>query len=252
MSSSVPEDTGASAAEDPRYTPASAAPVEADAVPGTEPKKRPRRRKPVAAPEADVITAPTPEAVPAVAEVAPASAPVPAPMAVEVEVEVATVLPVAARTQGDVANVEVVDDEDEDEEEPDDEEDDLDRERRALDRARRNAPPTQPIRFNSPAFGGANHIKTSDLPETVVLVDGKQRLNAIREFADNKIAVFGGVFLKDFDDGDLLMRRIDILYQVNKLQTKKELLQWYLEMNEGHIAHTKEELDRVREMMKKV
>ncbi|UST53580.1 rRNA pseudouridine synthase [Comamonadaceae bacterium OTU4NAUVB1] len=145
MSSSVPEDTGASAAEDPRSTPASAAPVEADAVPGTEPKKRPRRRKPVAAPEADVITAPTPEAVPAVAEVAPASAPVPAPMAVEVEV--APVLPVAARIQGDVANVEVVDDEDEDEEEPDDEEDDLDRERRALDRARRNAPPTQPIRF---------------------------------------------------------------------------------------------------------
>lgn len=109
----------------------------------------------------------------------------------------------------------------------------------------------QPIRFNSPAFGGATHEKRSDLPETMVIVDGKQRLTAIREFIDNKIAVFGGVYLKDFDEPRVLLLKTDISYSVNKLQTRKELLQWYLEMNEGQIAHTKEELDRVRGLLAK-
>jgi uncharacterized protein with ParB-like and HNH nuclease domain len=109
---------------------------------------------------------------------------------------------------------------------------------------------TQPIRFNSPSFGGARHLPSSDLPETMVIVDGKQRLTAIREFMENKIAVFGGNFLKDFDNPRVLLLRTDIYYSVNKLQTRKELLQWYLEMNEGQIAHTKEELERVRGLLK--
>lgn len=107
----------------------------------------------------------------------------------------------------------------------------------------------QPIRFNSPAFGGHTHAKHSDLPEDVVLVDGKQRLTALMEFMENKFPVFGNVYLKDFDDPALLLRKTSISYQVNKLQTKRELCQWYLEMNEGQVAHTKAELDKVRKMI---
>lgn len=106
-----------------------------------------------------------------------------------------------------------------------------------------------PLRFNSPAFGGHTQEKHSDLNEDVVLVDGKQRLNAVLEFMDNKLEVFGGVFLNEFDNPLLLLRRAGLTYQVNKLQTKKELYRWYLEMNEGQIAHTNDELDRVRKML---
>jgi len=107
----------------------------------------------------------------------------------------------------------------------------------------------QPLRFNSPVFGGENHAKHSDLPETVVLVDGKQRLTTILDFMANKIPVFGGTHLSDFDKPNLLLMRTDITYNVNKLQTKKELYQWYLEMNEGQVAHSKDELQKVRKLL---
>jgi hypothetical protein len=106
-----------------------------------------------------------------------------------------------------------------------------------------------PLRFNSPVFGGHPHAKNSDLDESVVLVDGKQRLSAILEFMDNQFPVFGDVYLKDFDNPMLLCSQCRITYTVNKLQTRKELYQWYLEMNEGQVAHTDEELDKVRVMM---
>jgi uncharacterized protein with ParB-like and HNH nuclease domain len=105
-----------------------------------------------------------------------------------------------------------------------------------------------PIRFNSPEFGGQPRSMNCDLPQTVVLVDGKQRLTALMAFMGNKLKVCGGYLLSDFERQDVLLRRIDITYLVNKLQTKKELYQWYIELNEGQIAHTKDELDKVRVM----
>ena len=152
MSSSVPDDTGAPAAEDP--TPAS--PDAAAAAAAAEPKKRPRRRKPVAAPtEAEpALASPSTDAPAAAdADVADTAATdatpvVPAPVASAAAGDVpapgprsgpATDRPVATEASDDGL--------DEEDEEPDDEEDDLDRERRALDRALRNAPPPQPIRF---------------------------------------------------------------------------------------------------------
>lgn len=107
----------------------------------------------------------------------------------------------------------------------------------------------RPILFNGPAFSGARHEAHSDLPETIVLVDGKQRLSAITDFIDNKLPVFNGHFLNDFDNPKILLRRTTIYYQVNKLQTSRELCQWYLEMNEGQVAHTAEELQKVRDMI---
>ena len=72
---------------------------------------------------------------------------------------------------------------------------------------------------------------------------------AILEFIDGKIPVFGGNYLNDFDDPDLLIRKAEVNYSVNKLQTKAELYKWYLEMNEGQVAHTAEELDKVRVLL---
>jgi 23S rRNA pseudouridine2605 synthase len=146
MSSSVPEDTGAPAAEDPTVTPASASSVPTEVV-GGEPKKRPRRRKPVAAPpEAEPAEATPSSSDDTVAAASAAPAVAVAPPAAPAPVPVRTTAPAESDEAGNASD-------DEDEEEPDDEEDDLDRERRALDRALRNAPPPQPIRFSDVISG---------------------------------------------------------------------------------------------------
>ena len=38
---------------------------------------------------------------------------------------------------------------------------------------------------------------------------------------------------------------------INNLKTKKEVLSQYIEMNEGGTPHTKEEIDKVKELLKK-
>jgi 23S rRNA pseudouridine2605 synthase len=116
---------------------------------GGEPKKRPRRRKPVAAPpeaEPAEATPPPSSSDDTVAAASAAPAVAVAPPAASAPVPVRTTAPAESDEAGNASD-------DEDEEEPDDEEDDLDRERRALDRALRNAPPPQPIRFSDVISG---------------------------------------------------------------------------------------------------
>ena len=41
----------------------------------------------------------------------------------------------------------------------------------------------------------------------------------------------------------------ELLFCVNNLQTKKEVLQWYVDMNAGGTPHTNDEIERVRRMI---
>jgi len=79
-----------------------------------------------------------------------------------------------------------------------------------------------------------------------VCVDGLQRITAIMAFLNNEIPAFGG-YLEAYEDA--LPIRIMFHWHVNDLQDEKEVLNWYLEMNEGGTPHSKEELERVREMI---
>jgi uncharacterized protein with ParB-like and HNH nuclease domain len=108
-----------------------------------------------------------------------------------------------------------------------------------------------PLMFNSPAYGGNYRKPEWDLGDEVVIVDGKQRLTACLLFLRNAVEVFGGKVLSDFEEGRIITRRTGITYQVNNLTTKRDLLTWYLEMNEGHIAHTPEEISRVKLLLEK-
>jgi hypothetical protein len=105
------------------------------------------------------------------------------------------------------------------------------------------------IVFNSPAYAGTSPTRKTDLPETVVLVDGKQRLTTLLGFLNSEIAIFGGSFIHDFDNVRKLLTRASMMYIVNNLQTRKELLRWYLEMNSGTVAHSSDELQRVQKML---
>jgi hypothetical protein len=81
-----------------------------------------------------------------------------------------------------------------------------------------------------------------------VMVDGKQRLTAARAFLDNKVPVFDGLLFRDFTDG-LSMTGPGFKWHVNDLQTRAEVLQWYVDLNTGGTLHTDEEIDRVKALI---
>lgn len=83
-----------------------------------------------------------------------------------------------------------------------------------------------------------------------VIVDGKQRLEAARRFLRNELSIFGGNYFRDYTD-PLRLTHSDFIVHVNNLETRAEVLQWYLEVNDGGVAHTKAELNRVRGLLEK-
>ncbi len=102
------------------------------------------------------------------------------------------------------------------------------------------------ILFNHPNWQGSYKGE-------MVLVDGKQRLEAVRKFLRNELPIFNGNYLKDFDDIPRLFRSngANFVFSVNNLKTRKEVLEWYLQLNTGGVVHTKEEIDKVKELLKK-
>lgn len=82
-----------------------------------------------------------------------------------------------------------------------------------------------------------------------VCVDGLQRITAVTLFMDNKIKVFGSLY---HEFTDKIPLSLDLLIIVNDLKTKKEVLQWYIEMNTGGTPHTKEEIAKVRSILERL
>ena len=76
-----------------------------------------------------------------------------------------------------------------------------------------------------------------------VLVDGKQRLDAIAAFMENKIKAFG-TYYKDYTDRLHALSGIKV--NVNDLKTRAEVLQWYLDLNTGGVVHTSAEIKKVQ------
>lgn len=42
-----------------------------------------------------------------------------------------------------------------------------------------------------------------------------------------------------------------VLLNINDLQTKADVLQWYIDFNSGGVVHTDEEIERVKKLLKK-
>lgn len=98
--------------------------------------------------------------------------------------------------------------------------------------------------FNHPNWNGNYNGE-------MVLVDGKQRLQAVRRFIANDLPVFGGNRLQDFDFPRRLLLSTDLIFRVNNLKTRRELLEWYLQLNTGGVVHTDEEIEKVKVLLKK-
>lgn len=103
----------------------------------------------------------------------------------------------------------------------------------------------QTLLFNHPHWMGNFDHDTDDM----VLVDGLQRLTAILKFLKNELPIFGG-YKRDEIDG-LMLGLFDIQISVNNLKTKKEVLQWYIELNSGGTVHTPEEIEKVKQLIEK-
>lgn len=101
---------------------------------------------------------------------------------------------------------------------------------------------TNPIYFN--CVGWMN-----DFEGPFVIVDGLQRLTACLRFINNEIKVFGH-YLNEFEDS-LRINGVDLKININNLKTRKEVLQWYIDLNTGGTVHTNEEIEKVKKMLKK-
>ncbi|WP_311078210.1 DUF262 domain-containing protein [Paenibacillus polymyxa] len=82
--------------------------------------------------------------------------------------------------------------------------------------------------------------------EWFVCVDGLQRATAIRRFVNNEIQAFGFYF-NEFEGRSRMAQGVRI--HINDLQTRKEVLQWYIEFNSGGTVHTEEEINRVKALL---
>ena len=79
------------------------------------------------------------------------------------------------------------------------------------------------------------------------LVDGLQRVTAVRRFMANEIKAFGNLF-KDFE-GRMRMVGPSFLFRVCNLPTRKEVLNLYLLLNAGGMVHSPEEISRVKKLL---
>lgn len=101
------------------------------------------------------------------------------------------------------------------------------------------------LHFNHPDWDsrGPGPIYTD-----AVIVDGKQRLHAVRRFMRGEIPAFG-YYRKDWGDR-FPMTGPSFSIRICSLQTRAEVLRWYLDFNAGGTAHTEEEINKVRRLLR--
>lgn len=79
------------------------------------------------------------------------------------------------------------------------------------------------------------------------LIDGKQRITAVRRFLNNEIRVFGRLRSEFEDDHYLMSMYFD--WRVMCLESRADILQVYLNLNAGGTPHSPMEITKVRLML---
>lgn len=93
------------------------------------------------------------------------------------------------------------------------------------------------IYFNHPGW-------MKDWKGDFICVDGLQRITACLAFLNDEIPA-GGLLCSEFED-DVRMADVSLSVNINDLETRKEVLTWYIEMNSGGTIHTDLEINRVK------
>ena len=99
-------------------------------------------------------------------------------------------------------------------------------------------------------------MRSFNKSDEMVIVDGKQRLTSIIMFLQNELPVFKNLDKNDvgfyYKELDSIRLNCDLEFVINDLPTKKQELEWYLQINRGNVAHTKEELEKVEKMLEEM
>jgi len=95
--------------------------------------------------------------------------------------------------------------------------------------------------FNCPGWMG-------DFRGPYQIVDGKQRLESVRAFMRSELPVFGHYY-NEFTD-HIRSRYATFHWRVAALESRANILRWYLAINKGGTPHASEELARVEELLR--
>lgn len=98
------------------------------------------------------------------------------------------------------------------------------------------------IYFNCPGWNDRNN------KESMILVDGKQRIEAVRNFMNNKIRIFNHYFTEYTDNMSLFTG--GFLFNINDLENYNDVIKWYISMNSGGSIHTNEDIERALKCIK--
>lgn len=92
--------------------------------------------------------------------------------------------------------------------------------------------------------------------DAYVCVDGLQRTTAFMKFVNGEIKAFNQYFDEFYftkrETGGNPLPEFRVNVYMNYLESKKEVLQWYVDMNTGGTPHTNDEIERVKKMIKEL
>lgn len=106
------------------------------------------------------------------------------------------------------------------------------------------------ITLNCPGFDNIA-ANDSDL-KGFCIVDGLQRITALIEFTKGEFLIFGKLSHTDLLDSKFSIKRKTIKVQIFSFDYKKDLLNYYLSINDGGTVHSKDELDRVKQLLNNI
>lgn len=104
------------------------------------------------------------------------------------------------------------------------------------------------IMFNCPGY--MSMCAHGDVPaNTMQCIDGLQRLTSVRMFLRGEIGVFGGLTSGSMKGTSFDPRRLRLQVAIYEFRWRRDLLQFYLDLNGGGTPHPQSELVRVRALM---
>ncbi|PWB21352.1 DUF262 domain-containing protein [Comamonas sp. JNW] len=107
------------------------------------------------------------------------------------------------------------------------------------------------ILFNCPGWI-SNHTKGGDIKQShMQCIDGLQRLTTMRLFMRDEVQVFGGITASLLNGTSFDPRRTGNMFNIAiyEFNTRRDLLQFYLDLNSGGTVHSKNELARVKALL---
>ena len=94
-----------------------------------------------------------------------------------------------------------------------------------------------------------NYIIGDPVKRRIEIVDGKQRITAARLFMADKLPAFGYTLSQYADRFPAMDASTRFRFHINDLQTKAEVIQWYIALNYAGTPHTEEERARVKRLL---